>query len=605
MASKTKMILLSKFTKNNQKNNIIICKHVNKSIIIARMKYISLYLSILIILSCYQNISNLKNQRNFTYLFGINQITLIIRGSGRASLFNSQTPSKIMINGYYEGSVSSSKDLSFYENTIKLIYNKVTSCQSMFQNCNKINEIDLSEFDSSELTGNLDYMFYGCSSLTSINFKNFKTSNINSMQYVFQGCEKLVSLDLSSFDTSKVKHFHYMFHNCNSLKHLDLSSFVGTSCECIHNMFNGCKSLTSLDLSNFDASKITLIYNTFQDCEKLEYVNLPNIDLSNNQISYYDFITKAAKNIVFCVKSSNLAIYNKIINSKYCAVIIINCDSNWRESQKKLVPNSNTCYDKCPTNSGYEYEYLGKCYPQCPDGTVNIGYICHDCHEDCKTCENNNIDYCKSCWDSNKYVKNGKCIESCSDGYYISSEDSSNKICECNLIQCSKCSIVSKDKKLCTSCNEGYYPLYNDPKNEGDFFDCYQLFEGYYLDKINEIFYYQKCYSSCETCDKEGNDKYHNCIKCNVEYELEIEFNEYKNCYNKCDNYYYLDDNNKLYCTNKLNCPDEYSKLIISKRQCINDCTEDTLFKYEFKKQCFRSCPFGTKNNEINTFFVM
>ena len=45
---------------------------------------------------------------------------------------------------------------------------------------------------------------------------------------MFYGCSSLETLDLSSFDISKVSHLHYMFNDCSSLKYLDLSNFDTT-----------------------------------------------------------------------------------------------------------------------------------------------------------------------------------------------------------------------------------------------------------------------------------------------------------------------------------------------------------------------------------------
>ena len=463
------------------------------------------FFKMILILTSFINILSFNVYKISKILSHLNQITLKIRGSGQINIFDSNLipyPSKIKVNEY-DVTVSNSIYLASYHNTIKLIFDsKVSNCNNMFQYCNMINEIDLSEFDSS-VVSQMDYMFDGCTSLTSINFNNFQTSQVTYMRYVFQNCESLESLDLSGFNTYYIEDFHYMFYNCKSLKYVDLSSFRTTSNECLHNMFNGCESLTSLDLSNFDTSKVYLINNMFYGCEKLEYVNLKNSVLYSSVLSTYnDFITNAAKNMVLCVKQESIDIYrNDLLPNNPCAVLISDCDSNWRKKQKKIVPDSDTCVESCTSTENYKYEYLGKCYNKCPERTTNIEYECYECHSDCKECESNNPSLCISCSDSNKFLKNGNCISTCSDGYYLSPYDSSIKICECNLIQCSECTIDSREKQLCTSCNSGYYPIYNDPKNDGDFFDCYQNKEGYFLSNN----YLYNCYSTCKSCNTGGN----------------------------------------------------------------------------------------------------
>ena len=47
-------------------------------------------------------------------------------------------------------------------------------------------------------------MFKGCSSLESLEIKNFDVKNVNYMNEMFSGAIKLKSLDLSSFETTNL-----------------------------------------------------------------------------------------------------------------------------------------------------------------------------------------------------------------------------------------------------------------------------------------------------------------------------------------------------------------------------------------------------------------
>ena len=128
--------------------------------------------------------------------------------------------------------------------------------------------------------------------------------------------------------------------------------------------------------------------------------------------------------------------------------------------RKKIIPNSGSCVSSCSTSSTpYLYEYLGKCYEKCPNGTANINYICYECDSDCKECESNNVSYCLSCKDPDKYLDKGKCVSACTYGAYVDSN--SNKFC-CNLEKCSQCSKESIAQNLCTACSSGYYPKYTE-----------------------------------------------------------------------------------------------------------------------------------------------
>ena len=97
----------------------------------------------------------------------------------------------------------------------------------------------------------MESMFYYCSSLTSLDLSNFDTSNVTNMSYMFDGCRSLTSLDLSSFDTKQVTNIGSMFYHCSSLTSLDLSNFDTSNVTNMSYMFDGCRSLTSLNISNF------------------------------------------------------------------------------------------------------------------------------------------------------------------------------------------------------------------------------------------------------------------------------------------------------------------------------------------------------------------
>ena len=67
-----------------------------------------------------------------------------------------------------------------------------------------VTEIEgLSQLDTSNVT-TMSYMFYGMSSVTSLDVSGFDTSKVKDMGYMFRGMGSVTSLDVSGFDTSKV-----------------------------------------------------------------------------------------------------------------------------------------------------------------------------------------------------------------------------------------------------------------------------------------------------------------------------------------------------------------------------------------------------------------
>ena len=70
------------------------------------------------------------------------------------------------------------------------------------------------------------------------------------------------------------------------------------------------------------------------------------------------------------------------------------------------------------------------------------------------------------------------------------------------------------------------------------------------------------------------------------------------NCYEKCEYYYYFNESNEFQCTQK--CQGYFNKAILNKSKCIDDCKNDKIYKYDFNNICYRECPNGTFQNEID-----
>ena len=117
--------------------------------------------------------------------------------------------------------------------------------KAMFQECNELEYLDLSNFDTSKVN-DMEYMFYECKKLKEIKGINkFNTNNVINMRGMFQFCNELEYLDLSNFDTSKVNNMAFMFNECKKLKELNLENFkINNNCK-LENIFmsisNKCK----------------------------------------------------------------------------------------------------------------------------------------------------------------------------------------------------------------------------------------------------------------------------------------------------------------------------------------------------------------------------
>ena len=102
------------------------------------------------------------------------------------------------------------------------------------------------------------YWFGLCENLTTIEgMKEYlNTEKVESMMRMFESCNNLTTLDVSNFNTEKVIGIWNMFSGCSSLTTLDVSNFNIEKITYLSGMFCGCSSLTSLDLSNFNTENV-------------------------------------------------------------------------------------------------------------------------------------------------------------------------------------------------------------------------------------------------------------------------------------------------------------------------------------------------------------
>ena len=66
------------------------------------------------------------------------------------------------------------------------------------------------------------------------------------MQHMFSGCNSLLSLDLSNFNTQNVTNMYSMFAKCESLTEINLSNFTSEKAD-IDSMFEGSKSIKNIN----------------------------------------------------------------------------------------------------------------------------------------------------------------------------------------------------------------------------------------------------------------------------------------------------------------------------------------------------------------------
>jgi len=227
----------------------------------------------------------------------------------------------------------------------------VTDMGYMFCDCSGLTSLDVSNFNTSNVT-DMGYMFCGCSGLTSLDVASFNTSNVDNMLDMFYGCYGLTSLDVSSFNTSNVTVMGAMFYGCHGLTSLDVSKFNTSNVKNMRYMFRYCSGLTSLDVSSFNTSNVTNMYGMFDGCRRLTSLDISSFNTSN--------VTNMEYMFSYCSKLKTIYAGNEwsTKNVQEGGSIFDGCN--------KLVGGAGTRYDS--NHTGLDYAHID-------GGNLNPGYL--------------------------------------------------------------------------------------------------------------------------------------------------------------------------------------------------------------------------------------
>ena len=378
-------------------------------------------------------------------------------------------------------------------------------------------------------------MFKECPDISEIDLSEFNSSGIKNMEDMFFNCSSLTSINLNGLDTSRVETMNQMFQGCSNLNSLDLSNFDTSSVTDMAHLFEDCSSLTSLDLTNFNTMNVILMSYMFKGCSGLNSLNISNFNTS--KVSSMGFMFNDCKNLT----SLDLSNFNT----------------------KSLI---------CDTSTWYGIHYIFY-------GCSSLSYI-NLKNTNLLTSSWNNVfadtpDNLVVCTDERKWGIILAGISSVKELIINCTSGKINYTCykktEGNIENNNLCKICDDNNKISEYFN---YTFISD-----SFVNCY----NYY----SEI----TCYNSCLTCSEKGNETLHNCIRCKPEFDLEMIFeNNAINCYYKCPYFYYIDIiSNKTYCTLNEICPQDYPKLIESKKECVKDCSKYPEYNSEKDKKCIIS----------------
>ena len=483
---------------------------------------------------------------------------------------------------------------------------KLKTMNEMFASCESLKKIDLSSLDTSLVTSMIS-LFSNCYKLTSLDITNFITKNVKFMNELFMNCESLESIDLSKFDTSNTINMSYMFNECYSLISLNLSSFNTLKVENMDYMFNNCNLLKYLDISSFDTSEVISMKNMFSECTSLISLDISNFDLSQKNLENYFRNCNSLISIKFSREYKLLGKIDRMFSgcSSLISLDLYNFDFD-------LVNNMEALFSQCSSLTSLDLSNIDTF------SITSMDYMFYEC----SSLRTLNIQK----WNTASLSLISHMFYNCSSltslklkGFKTSLvEDMSFLFYNCtNLISID---ISSFDTSKVSTMSYMFYKCSSltslDLSN----------FNTSLVNNMNSMF------SGCSNLTSLDLSNFNS-------KELYIVINMFESCINlEYINFYNFDDrnidsffetfkgvvDNLVYCVNnssnnqKLrnelslkNCSindcsidwkKNKKKIISDKNMCINGCTLDDIYKFEYKDNCYERCPKGTNSNKENIY---
>ena len=156
-----------------------------------------------------------------------------------------------------------------------------SNSKGMFQWFTKMETIDLTGFDTSEVTS-MNTMFYTMNSLKSIDVSGFNTSNVIDMYAMFDQTGVIEQLNVSNFDTSNVTDMKWMFFGLNKLKKLNLTNFNTSKVTNMYGMFDAMTDVDEIKFgTNFNTRNVTNMGRMFSRTSSIQQLDLSHFNTGN------------------------------------------------------------------------------------------------------------------------------------------------------------------------------------------------------------------------------------------------------------------------------------------------------------------------------------
>ena len=282
---------------------------------------------------------------------------------------------------------------------------------SFFKNYNQC-QVYINDEPQNETKNEYDFNYHN-NGINNIRIAwKIKVSSIESM---FSGCSNITEIDLSKFETFNLTEMGGMFSGCSSLISVDLSSIDTTNVTTMNGMFSRCSKLISLDLSNFDTSQVTITAGMFYNCTNLEIINFKILNFSKNRVSnaMFDLVNK---NLIICFKNNESKSLNgKLNKSIHCNYFSTKnmsiCYSNESAFNNRFICDicGKNYIIKNNTQNNVKAPYIN-CFAEIEGYYLDeMDWSYKQCYISCKVCKingDNNTNNCIICKEEYKYEIN-------------------------------------------------------------------------------------------------------------------------------------------------------------------------------------------------------
>ena len=250
---------------------------------------------------------------------------------------------------------------------------------ALFKNYSSVTTINFNNVNTSEVE-NMTALFWDDSSLAYIDLNSFDTANVVSMLSMFRGCSSLVSLDLSMLDSSSVVNMNNLVQNCSNLAYINISGLGSNNLTSAYTMFDGAAMLKTIVMSKFNFGSFTNLNVLFNGNNIL---NVERVDLNNSIVPNLTNMSYMFSSRVNLISVDLSGINIDSVQSMYamfngCSNLsTIYVSNTWNVNN---VTSPNDMFSGCTSLVGgagttYDANHIDKEYARVDGGPSNPGYL--------------------------------------------------------------------------------------------------------------------------------------------------------------------------------------------------------------------------------------